>query len=1200
MKKEILKPNSVGATLFVGLGGIGSDIVKRVADLCIDDDTSAVRFVTFDTDANDLERVEKGVKVTTVQTSSPRSVRDYLDDDKDTDNWFPGNNILDEKTVSEGAGQIRAISRLALNATIKNGQINKLYKQIDELFLKNGKDKSHAIKVVIVSTTAGGTGSGIAMMMGMLIRHYIHANYPESAAIIRGFLVLPRVMNSTVIQNESERVSLLRNGYATIKEINAFMMHGSGFCDSDRRLYRYKDLNVTVPSPGNGHITLDGLPFDFCFLMDGVDGDQQTMRTLDQYKNSAARSLYEQNIGPMSSSASSKEDNIIKAFIEPSKHGRCRFGGAGSSVLRYPYDTVCEYIASDMAQKLLFGEVKGEQTDSDRASVITESWLKYDLMFDQEKKDYENNPTSAEKEPKLYKEYVKYIESSQGGDRFTDALFYKYLRRVLSAHGATDSLTQVGDAADSYVEAYFNTLCDEGIIHYILPRLDLSESYDSANMSDFMPNESTNFMYRYYGINALEGVCTSRYLDTHIANFVKSVFGSKASISNPDLRPHMLQKFLSINGEAIHPNAVRYLLYKLWGYLERTVMEYTVNSAYEHNLSTIQNGEQNDYEVPNGLGRREKSLAEMCDACDRLKPEDNPREAKNRCNQYLNSYFGIVTENYTNLIRYRLAEVALTHVKSLCSAYEEFYRSFEEKSIALEKKKENLVKGIAFKPGDCIVNLFSGEGYLQRLSEKTTSSQGDAGDETMFASIHDMIRENSEIAARKRIDPYNNDVMHDVFDEVMVGYYRDVVETKYKETLDVDILHALKLEYDIKCQVDKTKAAEAESNKISKLSKNSDALSRYIRGKMDECRILATPGICQKTFDEARDVNAMTYSHYVKDGDGIRLSDYLNERDASESVSKYEFRFFRSVYVIMPTQLFQFCAPLADGETKPRVELIDSSDRSGAGISFTQYQSYMEDIGPDSRLSAIITPHIDTRWNSISVMPEIDLDYQDRLMRHIHKALIYGFIYDIITIYHPSKYDTSRFVYRYLDGRNGHKSLIVSNKTKCDKFYEVLDALYFDRAAVKSIHAAVAALRGIDEQNSVNFEETHFEKAIKDLKLGKLVDVSEMAAGESADTPVSVFEFPIRYYNSMPARKRDAAEIETMIDAAVEVIYGEVSCFDKSDDIKAHVGLILVEQYNIFISYHKEDDDVVQLVRRKVIDKLTELDVSESMFQKLM
>ena len=188
--------------------------------------------------------------------------------------------------MSEGAGQVRAISRLALNATIKNGNIQPLYKAIDDLFLKDGGDLKQALRVVIVSSAAGGTGSGIAMIVGMLIREYLHKHYREKAAIIRGYLLLPGVMD-TVIKTETEKESLRRNGYATIKEINSFMIKSSGFCSVRRDLERYKDLYIDIPTTTNGVDKLEGLPFDFCFLLDKVGESQESMQTLDQYKEFA-------------------------------------------------------------------------------------------------------------------------------------------------------------------------------------------------------------------------------------------------------------------------------------------------------------------------------------------------------------------------------------------------------------------------------------------------------------------------------------------------------------------------------------------------------------------------------------------------------------------------------------------------------------------------------------------------------------------------------------------------------------------------------------------------------------------------------------------------------------------------------------------------------------------------------------------------
>ena len=55
MKKEILKDNVVDAlTLFVGVGGTGSKIVTRVAELCSPGEVENINFVCLDTNVNDL------------------------------------------------------------------------------------------------------------------------------------------------------------------------------------------------------------------------------------------------------------------------------------------------------------------------------------------------------------------------------------------------------------------------------------------------------------------------------------------------------------------------------------------------------------------------------------------------------------------------------------------------------------------------------------------------------------------------------------------------------------------------------------------------------------------------------------------------------------------------------------------------------------------------------------------------------------------------------------------------------------------------------------------------------------------------------------------------------------------------------------------------------------------------------------------
>ena len=65
IKTEKLKPNEVAApTLFVGMGGTGCKIVKKVADLCAPEEKENINFLCLDTNVNDLSDVpEENMKL---------------------------------------------------------------------------------------------------------------------------------------------------------------------------------------------------------------------------------------------------------------------------------------------------------------------------------------------------------------------------------------------------------------------------------------------------------------------------------------------------------------------------------------------------------------------------------------------------------------------------------------------------------------------------------------------------------------------------------------------------------------------------------------------------------------------------------------------------------------------------------------------------------------------------------------------------------------------------------------------------------------------------------------------------------------------------------------------------------------------------------------------------------------------------------
>lgn len=1207
-RKEKIQPNKLNAPiLFIGTGGRGSDIIKGIAKRAVNDDTGNLRFVVMDTDANDLLSANYGV--IPIQTSSTSFVGSYLNNDKDAKmNWFPENKMLDAKNVSEGAGQVRAISRLAINDIIKNGKIQTLYKAIDDLFLKDGGGLKQAVRVVIASTAAGGTGSGIAMEIGMLVRHYIKKNYPDAAVMIRGFLIMPGVMD-TVIKTQSEKDSLRCNGYATIKEINAFMMKGSGFFDTVPELQRYKDLYLSIPSSSSGTENISNLPFDFCFLMDRTDSNAGNMTTLGQYVDYAAQSLYEQNIGPMRTKTSSMEDNVLKLCIDPERLGRCRFGGVGASVLKYPYEDIRDYIALNWARMGIIGSSANKSlTEEERKALLDNSWLQYDIKFKEEYKAWEESTTSSSRnEPTRTGVYKSKMESGadpKSGNDFTMMLWDKYLRGKIDTLGDEEEERNIDVVARRYIDALIKGVTEGAIEreYFLQENRTFSVAKESA--------ASQEYSSRYNAIVAIEEVAkTQRFTDV-VRSFAKEVFSSKVSAEKDDLGEYMLERYLSVRGKFMHPNAARYMLYKLSDAINERMNEAdgTINSFEAKRTRDVYgtgNGDKDVdmFKVALHLGK-EAGLAEMCEACDKLKNfdgiVDKPGE---RCNDILDRYNNSVRKFFDMTIAKEICDVARGAVSNLIKVYENFYNSFERKVPAIEKKKEDIVTKLAFKNGDCVQYVLGEKKHLEKITESVGRPM-DSGEDAakLYARIFESLRDNSYIEARRGVNKFNYEVTKDIFDDIIVKYYKNRVDEACGDIIYVkSIIHALKLQHDVDTAIELDGLSEErKEQRAIELNKEGN-IKRYILDRIDRCRNLASPGIKKKDNEEAREVNVVACNDSIDDGDGIRINDFIPEAVRSDTVSRYELRFFRSVYNIMPTQLAKFSAPMySDSIDEFSISSKSEFEQLSAGDYFRVYQKYMDRIGPDSKTSAVITPHIDKRWNSISQMPELDMDYQRRLMRKIHKSMIYGFIYDRIKLFRTSNEDPNAKIYKYLNSDNDTVDLVVSNHTKCDQLYEVLDSLYFDRLAVATIRDYVNKLRIKNKAAGYrSYDETEFFKMLKEFTFKKVINNPELAA---SNDQVSLFTVVLMYCDSLPAQNKDVAEMKTMVEAIIEMIYSEVqSCIASSDTLASKVAGIIAEQYNMLIENYKQhsavlnkgifSDDIVSSIYRTVCKYFEKNDV---------
>ena len=1166
MAKEIIKDNVVEApTLFVGVGGTGSGIVKRVAEMCKPGEVENINFVCLDTNVNDLSSVAKSsAHIYYVQTSNTQTVGNYLDYDTDAlRNWFPKNAVLYDKTVSEGAGQVRAISRLALNSTIKTGKIRPLYDAIDDLFRKTGKEMKQAMRVVIASTSSGGTGSGIILPLSMFIRDYVKEKYPNTSLIVRSLILLPETLDS-VIDSAVERDSQRRNAYATIKEINAFMMKGSGFFDIDEDLKRYSNLHIDFTNPGSDELkSLGLLPFDFCFLLDGQNAEDSTLVSLGQYITQAAQALYEQNIGPMQKKAFSVEDNIIKEMSNPGNFGRNRFGGIGAGVLRYPYEDIADYIAYDWAINSIGGEGQAAK------------WSKYDNAYEVKRREGIKKGLSETELPKRGEVYVSELKAAT--DPFSRDLRAKFLK---------DGQKRVA----KYFEALANQM-HECLNNDVAIRAARDAANHLAEEIDYINDPSMQGKAREHKELLRDYETVIRMNAQKVAeSTAEALLLNEAKTINEN-HPYSIEFALkNAFGDICHPNAARYMLYLIKTEMDKRVNSVTseINDVILQNLANYA-PDANDvgtFDAKYSKKKKEKSLDELC-AAEKAAGEDPSLFEKwggyKSIYEVFNSCFPNYYENITNLGE-KTAELAAyklgaEYVKELCEMYERFYKTFSDKVSALIRRQDEIVDALKFYKGDSIMNICASKELLQEMSRSTNSmsEEGSMLDSELNGQIFDAVKANVRFEREIRCaDIVEDDRRIDVFDDILLGYFKEDVR-RTCDTIDLNIVEAIARENRLKARIKMREQQNGKSDeKVFDNVSHEDNL-RYIREVIAIGERLSAPGIQRITNEEAREIKLCAYNKSLLDMRAYRIDNLVPKGDAVDTISRYEMHFFNALYNLTPNKLKKFAAPFST-----------ETGAKDAGLYHTAYFNYSRHIGPDSTKNMMISTHIDKRWDSISVMPEIDFGFQDRRMMKIHQAMIYSLVHGAISLRNLSAAAGGKKVYKYENSDERYVDLVVSNGTLCDEFYEILDALYLSCAIVEDVDIIKAKKRARDEVKNANYRDTAFAKDLADFCLEGI-----------HEGPTSLFEIPLAYYNSLPNSQRFVGEISAVIDAVIQTLSDELNHWERGNDAKFILCDVLKEQFMLFIENFKKfdalrmnseasDNAVVSMVFRKIKKILSE------------
>lgn len=1121
-------------TLLVGLGGTGSKIVAKVSELISEQQRRNISCVIFDTDANDIPILkEEHPEIRVVQTSARMTVGEYLEADHHArDTWFPVNPPLDRKVLSEGAGQVRSISRLGFESAMRAGKLKPLQEAIDALYKVDNQKVEQALRVTIVSSLAGGTGSGLIVPVAMYIRQYLEDRMPHNANISRGFFILPEVFYSAI--PEDQRNNLKSNAYASLRELDAFLMKGNGTLSeeySDSVKLELPDLDTDKPGQRREY---DIAPYDFCFLYDAQNADGEKLNSLEQYMDHAANILYAMSVGPMNKRSNSSEDNVIRKLAK--EKGRNRYAGAGASRLIYPYKDICRLVGLNWA-----------------AQNVSNQWLEYDKQIDQKlavnrKRREEGYMTD---EIDVQAEYASIIETESTNRKpFAMAMH----RSVEGEKEGAESLDEIYlKAIDDQIKKSINQKLD-GCSKKVEKLLKSTEGKDLDEVKNTL-STAEKAAKTYKG----EAV---KYLETQPINLAHSLFEGGALEGTTDSK-FFIEGIIQTKNGYLHPNAIRYLLIKIKRKMEER-LDATQQEGEKKKKSfeaidkpTYSNlgdgaGTLANFQPKKGLFSKQKNL----DTLDQVKRKIEIRQEA--AEEYVNAVTTIKV--YTHGIQY---------LDSLIEGFEAFYKALSTQIAEIDRKKEQIYKKYTQAPGMTVRYVAASRECLEEIVRRNPYKG------SMISIDSDLSR---DIATQvfqyaKMVKKPNSSVyFSDLFENQILAHYQKQVDKTVAATLDQGVMKALELEADLLLRED--------------LRYSSSAVDQYVRSVLSSTRSLAKPFIEKPSELSTTIIDACAFNTSLKPERGDEsyearlVQEELVDRGGSpdEDIDRNTILFYQSYYGLRANGLSKFAPP----------RISETHKRSG-GEYFKAYMDLIHAIHPNSRKSQEITPHIDKSWHLAAKMPDLDEGNQIIEEYAINAAFFWALVLDLLDLKTESN---GKNIFSLKEIRLGldEGTLLADGVNPSSKLYEVLQALALQPQYVKAIRhyahqlieADVAQPRPIREGN-VYQQLENINVPVEAHYRGYQGRVTQESQGVLRG--LSLLELPVLIKQSLPLGVNRDEKLLELVTVGVKEVVNYLSNFCSPEELSKEVGLYMSAQYAPFDQWQTDPANTgVDLLMANTLD----------------
>ncbi len=781
-------------TLLIGLGGTGSRVANNVAkslrSKSIDINDGNVCCAVLDTNESDNKLIENsGTHIPVIGTSKELTIQTYLDmyrHIKPTE-WCPDDTpTFLAQSMIDGASEMRVKSRLAFMDTMMDGTLLKLEGIINDILRLRTDGK---IRVMLVSSLSGGTGSGMFIQTALWIRKFFDKK--NCQCTIRGILLLPDIFVrnvQAVRDNPRKKHSHYANAYAAIRELNALnkiILKGEkpaqrividGLFDSD--------------NPGNKPI------FDFAFFLDADDSRGSSLDSVADYEELAAQLVYMQLYAPMAKNELySVEDNLYKEFNASSEPV---YGACGTAKAVYPHNSVLEYCALSAAK------------DS-----LSKSWKKLDAEISARKKDEEADERDGiRRETKLDPRqlYVSLFDEKATIKGGKDTLFRDIkndVNNVTRDRVNGEVKPSYTDKVEDFVEYITKEQIDKTVVKYgKLGRILADTLPDPKKPEDFPSNVIDTLKTIVEEKEGTVQRCLRDFeseaeqLAVRIVSTVMPLDMGAVSKDNPNTLYGLLVKKDSFGKPVfVHPVAARYLIYKLVLRLEDELNLLTPERSKKKAL-------QGNLEISFDIKSTKKKTETMKDYWDSVGRFFNKKEIIHFIEQYKlfnQSQHGLCQTYQTELLKGYVFQKMKEKLETLVEYVEEFFRGIGEVNSQIKDKiEENVAETEAHLKKTLYVNAKreNKEAKYQSLEINVDNSTASINDEVInvlygkfCAKLRPEVEDNI---------PYKKAGIVKSFVLSVIGSYRDLIKEKYSEKIFLNIYDAILEEKNLNVKPDET------------------------------------------------------------------------------------------------------------------------------------------------------------------------------------------------------------------------------------------------------------------------------------------------------------------------------------------------------------------------------------------------------------